>query len=187
LAKKLIEKEKLSELLEGILSKKDEIRSHSFTILIQLSEKHPKVLYPKWDYFAAFLDSDNHYHRYMSINILANLAMVDVENKFEKIFEKYFGNIDGDRTMVAGQAVLNSGKIAIAKPYLQTKLTDRLLNIDKTHQGKQTELIKAYAIEAFNQYFDESSNKNIILDFVKAQSESKSPKTRKLAKKFLMK
>ena len=187
LAKKLIEKEKLSELLEGILSKKDEIRSRSFTILIQLSEKHPKVLYPKWDYFAAFLDSDNHYHRYMSINILSNLAMVDVENKFEKIFDKYFGNIEGDRTMGAGQAVLNSGKIVIAKPYLQTKITDRLLNIGKTHQGKQTELIKAYAIEAFNQFFNESSNKNIILDFVKAQSESTSPKTRKLAKKFLMK
>jgi hypothetical protein len=185
LSKKVIEGEKLSEALEGILSKKDEVRSKSFTILMHVSEEQPKVLYPKWDYLADFLDSDNHYQRYIAINLLANLAVVDTENKFEKIFDKYFSNIDGNRTMVAGQAALNSGKIAKAKPGLQTKITHRLLNIEKTHKGKQIDLIKAYVIEAFNEYFEESSDKNKILDFVDAQLESKSPKTRKLAKEFL--
>jgi len=69
--------------------------------------------------------------------------------------------------------------------YLQTKITNKLLNIDKTHRGKQTDLLKAYAIEAFNEYFEEASDKKKILDFVKAQLESKSPKTRKVAKEFL--
>ena len=73
------------------------------------------------------------------------------------------------------------------KPNLQTKITNRLLNIEKTHKGKQIELIKAYTIEAFNEYFEESSDKNKILDFVEAQLESESPKTRKLAKEFLKK
>jgi hypothetical protein len=187
LAKKGVEAEKLSKALKGILSKKDEIRSNSFKVLMHLSEEQPKVLYPKWDYLANLLDSDNHYQRYISINILANLAVVDKKNKFDKIFDKYFSNIDGDRTMVAGQAALNSGKIAKTKPNLQTKITNRLLNIEKTHKGKQIELIKAYTIEAFNEYFEESSDKNKILDFVEAQLESKSPKTRKLAKEFLKK
>ena len=187
LAKKGVEAEKLSKALEGILSKKDEIRSNSFKVLMHLSEEQPKVLYPKWDYLANLLDSDNHYQRYISINILANLAVVDTKNKFDKIFDKYFSNIDGDRTMVAGQTALNSGKIAKTKPNLQTKITNRLLNIEKTHKGKQIELIKAYTIEAFNEYFEESSDKNKILDFVDAQLESESPKTRKLAKEFLKK
>ena len=187
LAKKGVEAEKLSKALEGILSKKDEIRSNSFKVLMHLSEEQPKVLYPKWDYLANLLDSDNHYHRYISINILANLAVVDTKNKFDKIFDKYFSNIDGDRTMVAGQAALNSGKIAKTKPNLQTKITNRLLNIEKTHKGKQIELIKAYTIEAFKEYFEESSDKNKILDFVEAQLVSESPKTRKLAKEFLKK
>jgi hypothetical protein len=187
LAKKGIEAEKLSKALEGILSKKDEIRSNSFKVLMHLSEEQPKVLYPKWDYLANLLDSNNHYQRYISINILANLAVVDTQNKFDKIFDKYFSNIDGDRTMVAGQAALNSGKIAKTKPNLQTKITNRLLNIEKTHKGKQIELIKAYTIEAFNEYFEESSDKNKILDFVEAQLESESPKTRKLAMEFLKK
>ena len=187
LAKKVIEDEQLSELLEGILSKEDERRFSSFKILMHISEEQPEVLYQKWDYLVDLLDSDNHYHRYISINILANLAIVDIGNKFEKIFDKYFSNIDGDRTMAAGQAALNSGKIAKVKPNLQTKITNRLLNIDKTHQGKQIDLIKAYVVEAFNEYFEESLDKSKILDFVKAQLESKSPKTRKVANEFLKK
>lgn len=187
LAERVIEAEKISEALEGILSKKDEIRSNSFKVLMRASEKQPEILYPEYDYLANLLDSDNHFQRYISINILANLALIDTKNKFESIFDKYFSNIDGDRTMVAGQAALNAGKIAKAKPNLQTKITKRLLNIEKTHKGKQIDLIKAYIIEAFNEYFAESSDKNKIFDFVKAQLESESPKTRKLAKEFLKK
>jgi len=188
LAKRAIKDEKLlSDLLKGILSKEDEVRFENFKALLLLSEEHPEVLYPKWDCLADLLDSDNHYHRYIAINLLANLATVDEKIKFERIFDKYFSNIDGDRTMVAGQAALNSGKIAKAKPNLQTKITNKLLNIDKTHHGKQTELMKAYAIEALQEYFEVSSDKERILDFVKAQLESKSPKTRKIAKEFLEK
>ena len=184
LEKKVFQDE-LSEALDGIMSKKDEVRSASFRILKRISEEQPNALYPKWDYLADLLNSDNHFHRYISINLLANLAKIDVKNKFETIFDKYFSNIEGERTMVAGQAALNSGKIAKAKPKLQPKITNRLLNIEKTHQGKQIELIKAYVIEAFSEYFEESLDKNKILDFVRAQLESKSPKTRKVAKEFL--
>jgi hypothetical protein len=184
---RLTETEKLSQLLEDVFSKKDEIRSNSFNILISISEKQPEVLYPKWDFFANLLDSHNHYQRYIAINILANLVRIDSKNKFEITFDKYFNNLSGDRAMVAGQAALNSGKIAKTKPNLQTKITNMLLEIEKIHQGKQIDLIKAYVIEAFNEYFEKSSDKNKILDFVSAQLESKSPKTRKLAKQFLRK
>ena len=187
LPKEAIEDTQLSQLLEDILSKKDEIRSKSFKILIKKSEEQPEVLYKKWDYLADLLDSDNHYQRYISINILANLVIVDTQNKFEKLFDKYFSNIDGHKTMVAGQGALNSGKIGKAKPKLQTNITNRLLDIEKNHQGKQIDLIKAYVIEAFNEYYEESSDKKTILHFVEAQLESKSPKTKKVAKDFLKK
>jgi len=187
LDKHVVEDELLTELLEGILSKKDEIRSKSFKGLMRISEDQPELLYPKYDYLANLLDSDNHYQRNIAINLLANLALIDTENKFEKIFDKYFSNIDGNRTMVAGQAAINSGKIARAKPNLRTKITKRLLNLEKTHKGKHVDLIIAYTIEAFEQYFKELSNKKEILVFVKTQLESKSPKTRKLAREFLKK
>ena len=99
----------LSELLDGILSKKEEIRFHSHETLLIISEKYPEVLYPKWDYLSDLLTSDNHFHRYIAINLIANLVKVDVENKFERDFDNYFENIAGERTMVAGQAALNAG------------------------------------------------------------------------------
>ena len=177
----------LSELLEGILSKKDEIRFNSHQVLLHISEKNPEVLYTKWDYLSGLLNSDNHFHRYIAINLLANLVKIDKANKFEADFNKYFDNIAGEKTMVAGQAAMNAGKIAKAKPNLQTKITDILLNIDQIHQGKQTELMKAHAITAFNDYFEEAMNKEKIIDFVNKQLESKSPKARTAAKEFLKK
>ncbi len=181
------DREVLSELLEGILSKKDEIRFNSHQVLLIISESNPEILYPKWDYLAGLLESDNHYHRYIVINLLANLVRIDKENKFELCFDRYFDNIAGEKAMVAGQAALNAGKIAKARPGLQTRITGILLNINQIHHGKQTELMKAYAIEALNTYFDEAANKEKIIDFVRAQLNSDSPKTRKAAEKFLEK
>jgi len=154
---------------------------------LHISENNPEVLYPKWDYLAGLLTGDNHFHRYIAINLLANLVKIDTENKFEANFDKYFDNIAGEKTMVAGQAAMNAGKIAKAKPNLQARITDILLNIDQIHQGKQTELMKAHAITAFNDYFDKVADKEKIIDFVKANWESDSPKTRKTAKEFLNK
>jgi len=177
----------LFEFLEGILSKKEEVRFNSYQVLLHISENNPDALYPKWDYLAGLLTSDNHYHRYIAINLLANLVKVDEENKFEVNFEQYFDNIAGEKTMVAGQAAMNAGKIARAKPNLQEKITDILLRIDQIHRGKHTELMKAHAITAFDDYFDEVVDKAKILNFVKAQLDSQSPKTKKLAKEFLKK
>jgi len=82
----------------------------------------------------------------------------------------------------------NSGKIARTKPGLQSRITRRLLSIDETHHPpERRDLIKGFAVEAFEQYFEESDHKAEILEFVTAQLESKSPKTRKLAKAFLKK
>jgi len=188
LAKKaLYNHEIFSELLNGILSKNDIVRSNSFKTLLFISEETPESLYPHWLQFEKMIKSSNNYHKYIAIYIIANLTVIDREGKFENISDDYFDIIDSEKTMTASHAALNSGKIAIYKPELKDKITDILLNIDKNHKGKQKELVKSYAIEALDKYFEESDNKERILKFVKAQLESKSPKTRENAEKFLKK
>jgi len=183
-AKKVLKDEKvLSELLEGILCKKETIRFNSYEVLLFLSENHPKVVYPKWDFFAGLIDSDNTYLKFIAINVIANLVRVDTENKFEKIFARYYTLLN-DSVVVAGHITANSGKIAKAKPKLQTKITNKLLSIDKTNQ-KHKDLIKAGAVESFGEYFEEAADKKKIIEFVKAQLNCKSPKTKKIAKEFL--
>ena len=60
-----------------------------------------------------------------------------------------------------------------------------MLNIENIHPGKQIELVKSAIIESFSEFFEKSENKDAIVDFVKKQLNSESPKTRKIAKEFL--
>jgi hypothetical protein len=173
------------ELMDGILSKDDTIRSNSFKVLTIISENNGEFLYPQWDHFQNMLQSPNNYHKYIAIYLLANLTTVDVDKKFETIFQEYYGILAGDRAMTASHVALNSSKIAQAKPELRSQIIDQLLNIDTIHTGKQKELIKAYAIEALLSIHPEAEDKERIEEFVKSQLDSKSPKTRNMAQCFL--
>jgi hypothetical protein len=176
----------LQELLNGVLSKNDAVRHGSFKALSFLSEKHPERLYDKWDFFADLLCSDNTHHKYIAIYIIANLTKADSQNRFEKLFDAYYGLL-GDKSVIPpAHVALNSGKIALAKPKLQAEITDRLSDIDKVVQ-RHKDLVKASAIEAFDAYFEESKDQARIIEFVKAQLDCESPKTRKKAKEFLKK
>jgi hypothetical protein len=173
------------ELLEALKSKDETKRYSSFEVLLRLSEEQPDLLYPRWDFLADMLDSDNAYWKLIAVRLIANLTRVDAENRFGQIFDKYY-NLMGDSVIVAGHVTANSGKIARAKPELQADITDRLLTIDKTTQ-KHKDLIKAGAIDSFDEYFTESRDKEKIIEFVKQQLNGESPKTRKKAKEFLKK
>jgi hypothetical protein len=178
----------LAELLEGILSKKETIRYNSFKVLLLISEEHPELLCHKWDFFVGLLESDNTSHKYIAIYIIANLTRLDKENNFDKIFDKYYNLLNDKSIIPAGHVAGNSGKIARVRPELQAKITDELLSIDETrHEPERRELIKSYAIESFSEYFEEAKNKREIIEFVKKQLNSKSPRTRKKAKEFLEK
>ena len=41
-------------------------------------------------FFVNLLSSDNTYHKLSAIRIIANLTKIDTENKFEKIFNRYY-------------------------------------------------------------------------------------------------
>jgi len=183
--KALKDKQIFSDLFEGIKFKNETIRYNSFKVLMRLSEEHPEVLYPKWDFFVGMLDSPNSYWRLSAVRLIANLTKVDTKNKFERIFDKYYSLLN-DSVIVAIYLVGDSGKIARAKPKLQTKITNKLMSIDKTQQ-KHKDLVKGAAIEAFSDYFEEAEDKKRIIDFVKAVLKGESPKARKIAKEFLSK
>ncbi len=189
MVKKALKDEKvLSAVLKGILSKKDTIRFNSFKVLLTISEENPAVLYPHWDSFADLLISDNAYRKYIALYIIANLVRIDTDSKFEEIFDTYYRLLDDEGVIPASHLALNSGKIAKAKPELQTEITSRLLRIDETHhKPERRDLIKGYIIEAFSEYYEEAADQEEILQFVKDQLESKSPTTRKKAKEFLEK
>jgi hypothetical protein len=184
--KAVLDKELITELLQGLKSRNETVRYNCSKTLMIISRERGELLYPSWAYLVEFLDSENSYQKMAAVNLLANLVKFDTENRFEQLLKNYFDLLD-DKSMILGIYVAsNAGKIVNSKPQLEKQITKLLLDIDNTHHsGDRKELIKAGAIEAFLQYFPLSENKEKILKFVSEQQASSSPKTRKLAKQFL--
>ncbi|MFX1569128.1 MAG: hypothetical protein ACFFCV_12255 [Promethearchaeota archaeon] len=181
-------KNNLSTILKGVTNKVDSIRYPNAIALEILSEKHPMIIYPEWDFFTELLNSNNAYHKSIAISTISNLTLVDNQNKFEDIFELFFQFIDDKSVIVSRKLAIYTGRIVKAKPSLSSRITEILLNINKTqHNPSRKDLIKGDIIESFDEYFEEIKDKKKILDFVKSQLDSSSPSTVKKAKKFLLK
>ena len=117
-----------------------------------------------------------------------NLTKVDTENRFEEIVNKYYSLLDDKSMIVAIYVTASSGSIVRAKPQLEREITNRLLDINRTHHPEGCKpLIKAGSIEAFDKYFPEATDKERIIAFVKEQQNCDSPKTRKIAQDFVRK
>jgi hypothetical protein len=180
------DKRLLSEVLVGITSEKPQVKYKSGMILMILSEEHPEILYPKWDHFVALLGSENTFMKSIGIKILSNLTRVDAKNKFDKIFDRFYGLLNDESMITAANVVDHSGMIARSKPKLQGRITNKLLGIDKTHHGPECKnIIKGKAILSFGEYFEEAGNKKKMIEFARKELKNTRPATRKKAEKFL--
>ena len=176
----------LFRLVEGLSGRQERVGYNCLRALLLLAEENPLLLYPHWDIFAGLLRSENPYFKLRGANLIAAIISVDTENRFERVFDEYYDLLDGKSVIAACYIAGNSGRIASAKPGLQARITARLLTIDETHHPPQRrDLIKGHAVEAFGEYFAESRDRSRILEFVGAQLESDSPRTRKKAREFL--
>lgn len=182
----------LPTILNGVSSPKASIRYGCANVLKDLSEERPEELYPYMDFFVQMLDSKYRILTWVAMGVIANLAEVDTEKKFDEIFDKYYSFLKNDYMVTVANVVGNSGKIAIAKPYLADKITNVLLKVEKIHTTPHltTEcrnVIIEKAIISLDSYFNQIENKEEVVSFVKRQLNN-SRKTVKLrAEKFLKK
>lgn len=180
----------LKVLIDSNESDNAKIKYKSAKVLKRLSEEEPIVLYPFWNHFKKRLSSDNAFLRSDAMFVLGNLASVDSEGRFEKIFNICYKQLDDASMIPAANLAGMSGKIALTKPNLQTKIVNRLISIDSTnHSTECKSIIKGKAIDSFFQFFDRTSsaNQKKILAFVKKEMKSKRVGTRKKAQRFLRK
>ena len=179
----------LSELIANLRSKKEAVRFHSSRAVEIISRRNPGVLYPLWDEFSDLISGDNTYWKCSGIPIIANLTAVDRDDRFEKMFEKYFALMDDEKSFIPAAYLARSAAVVVrAKPELEPEITRRLLRIDETrHDPQRRDLVKSDIIEAFDEYFERAGNPKKILEFVRKQLDCDSPKARKAAQKFLEK
>ena len=162
----------LPEVLSGVSSSKAAIRYGSAKILMDLSEEYPEKLYPYMDSFIDLLDSKYRILTWNAIAIIANLARVDKDKKFDAIFDKYYGFLNDDYMVTVASIVGHSGKIALAKPYLVEKITNELLKVESIRitphlTGECKRVIVEKAIESLDQFFDQIHDKRKVISFAK--------------------
>ena len=175
-------------ILDGITSKKARVRFGAAKLLRIISQEQPEMLYPHFKHFMALLGCENNIIKWNAMDVLANLAVVDIDNRFDEIFDEYYGLITDDVMITAGHVIDNSGKIAQAKPHLQSKITKNLLMVEKTHRNQECKnILMGKAILSFGEYFNDDNveNKNEIIAFVKRQLTNSRNATKKKAEKFL--
>ncbi|MFW9827985.1 MAG: hypothetical protein ACFFEY_10350 [Candidatus Thorarchaeota archaeon] len=193
IAKKIVikvleDKNYLLKLFKNLMDKEDAIRYPNAIALEILCKENPHLIYPDWNFFVNLLKSKNAYHKSIAISTISNLIKIDEKNRFDEIFEDFFNLIDDKSVLVSRKLVINAFRIAIAKPALRAKITEILLSINRTqHTSNRKDLIKGDIIESFSKYFKDIKNKEKIIQFVKTQLESSSPRTVKKAKEFLSK
>jgi len=182
----------LPEVFNGLYSSKASIRYGCAKVLMDLSEECPHKLYPYMDSFIDLLDSKYRILTWNAMAIIANLAGVDKDKKFDAIFDKYYNFLNDEYMVTVANIVGNSGKIALAKPYLIKRITNELLKVENisttpylTEECKR--VIAQQTIESFDLFFNRIDNKKNVISFVKRQVDSPRGTLKKVAENFLSK
>lgn len=181
-------------VLTGLHSPKAIVRYGCAKVLMDLSEEYPEKLYPYMDAFIELLDSKYRILTWNAMAIIANLVKVDKDQKFDAIFDKYYGFLNNDYMVTVANVVGNSRKIALAKPHLLQRITVALLKVENisvtphlTEECKK--VIAEKAIGFFDLFFDkiEEKEKKKVLSFVERQLDSSRRTLRTKAADFLKK
>jgi len=182
----------LSEVLSGVASSKASIRYGCAKVLMDLSEEHPEKLYPYMDSFITLLDSKYRILTWNAMAILANMAKVDMDKKFDAVFDKYYSYLNDAYMVTVANVVGNSAKIALAKPHLIQKIANELLKVENisttphlTEECKR--VIAEHAIKSFTVFFDKIEQKEKVVSFASRHLKSPRKTLRKAAEDFLTK
>lgn len=178
----------LPRIIDGVSSSNANIKFGCAKILRAISSEKPEKLYQEMDLFIELLDSPNNIIKWNAVDIVANLTKVDKENKFDEIFEKFYGMLSEKSMVTAAHVIDNSGKIARVKPHLTDKITDELLkveNIPRTQECKN--ILMGKTILAFGSYFEQIEDKDEVILFVKKRLKNSRNATKVKAEKFMKK
>jgi hypothetical protein len=159
---------------------------------MDLSEAHPGKLYRYMDCFINLLDSKYRILIWNAMTIIANLTRVDKDKKFDTAFDKYYGFLNDEYMVTVANVVGNSGKIALAEPYLVDRIADELLKVDGisltphlTEECKR--VIAEKAISSFDLFFEKGKQKKRVISFVEKHADSPRKTLRVTAENFLKK
>ena len=179
----------ITEVIEGLNSKKAPVKFGCGKVLRILSEQHPEALYPHIDIFIKLLDSDNNIMKWEGIHVIGNLACIDKNKKIDTILTRYLKPIEGPVLITAANVIGGAAKIAAAKPHLAEKISKELLKVEHAEYATSEcrNVALGQALDAFELFFDKIKNKQPVIDLVTKQLDNSRNSVRTRAEKLLKK
>ena len=179
----------LPEVVDGLSAREARTKYGCSKVLRLLSERKPELLYPRFDFFVDLLDSKNSFLKWDAIHFLGNLAAVDSEDRFERIFDSYFAPIPGPVLVTAANVIGNAARIALAKPALTERITGEILKVEnasyQTDECRNVAL--GQAIDSFDKFLEQIESRGPVIALVRRQLDNTRNSTRKKAEQFIKK
>jgi len=178
---------RLPELIDGLSSEGAVPRYACAKALRLISEQHPALLYPRFDFFTALLEHSNRVFQWDAARWLARLAAVDVEERFADIFERYFAPIPGPVMITAANVIQGGALIARAKPALADRIAAEILKVGKARYATPEcrNIAIGHALVALGEIFELLSDPAPVLRFARRQLQNPRPATRRKAERLL--
>jgi len=181
-------------LLDMIFKEKGSVKFVCEKVLRLVSERQPELLYPHFDDFVKMLDTGNTFLKCGAILTIANLTPADSDDKFNKIFGKYFSSVLNTSLICACNVIGASVKIADAKPELVNRIAKELLKVEDAEYISKGEVSPecrnvaiGQALNSFEHIYEKISSKKPVADFVKRQLKNPRQKVAEHAGTFIAK
>ena len=179
----------LAEILAGLEAEEPRIKYGCSKVLRLASQKHPAILYPRFDFFAGLLDADNNFLKWDAARIVASLAAVDSEGKLEPLLDRYLRPIRGPVMITAANLIANAATIALARPDWAGRIARAVLKVERAeYQTAECRNVAiGHAIESFDRFFHllNVKEQKTVVKFVRRQLDNRRNAVRKKAATFI--
>lgn len=161
-------------------------------VIRSISENEPSRLYPYFDRVASFMDSTNSFIKWGAITTISNLIVVDTDQKFLKIYDKYFDFIKSDSMITAANAAGNAWKVVKKYPQYERDITRRLLEVASREYFNKGEvspecqrILCGHVLDCFDKYYEISEEQDEIIRFAQGLTECERKAVAIKAQRFL--
>jgi len=172
----------IKDLLDSIRDDKSSGKYLSEKAIRRISETRPELLLPHLDRMLELAQVGNTFIRCGIIISLSNIIPRATAVAALSASKGYLELMASDSLLIAGSASRNAWKVARAWPGLEPCITKSLLSIPSRtfiHNAEPSpeckNIMVGHALEAFSEFFEASSDKKGIMDFIEKAKANERP------------
>jgi hypothetical protein len=179
----------IEELIDAIYNNDNKVKVGAIKTLLLISQKRPSLLYDYFDLFYKLLDSPDNALKWNAIDILANFADIDKDDRInEEVIAKFFELLHDESLITAGHSIDNLWKLALNKPQFESDITQNLLRLENMiHNNEDKNVHIGKALVSLSHYFIYSNHKRDIIDFAEKSLNNPKNSIKNKAQKYFNK